>query len=175
MRTIDPTPAEEAATIADARPMEFDEFFARYRHRLFTALCLTTGDRHEAEEITQDAFVRVLERWPAVSEMDDPGGYLFVTGMNLFRRRSRRSKFTAVLPVPRPTADSVFDAVDDRDVLVRALRALPPRQRAAIVMTAILDIPSHEAAKVLRIKDATVRTLAAQARAQMRLTIGDER
>ena len=45
--------------------MEFDEFFARYRHRLFTALCLTTGDRHEAEEITQDAFVRVLERWPA--------------------------------------------------------------------------------------------------------------
>jgi len=155
--------------------MEFDEFFARYRHRLFTALCLTTGDRHEAEEITQDAFVRVLERWPAVSEMDDPGGYLFVTGMNLFRRRSRRSKFTAVLPVPRPTADNVFDAVDDRDVLVRALRALPPRQRAAIVMTAILDIPSHEAAKVLWINDATVRTLAAQARAQMRLTIGDER
>ena len=113
--------------------MEFDEFFARYRHRLFTALCLTTGDRHEAEETTQDAFVRVLERWPAVSEMEDPGGYLFVTGMNLFRRRSTRSKVAAVIPVQRSSADSVFDAIDDRDVLVRALRALPPRQRAAIV------------------------------------------
>jgi len=172
---MDRTLTGEAAIIGDQPPLEFDEFFARYRHRLFTALCLTTGDRHEAEEITQDAFVRVLEHWPAVSGMEDPGGYLFVTGMNLFRRRSRRSKVATVLPIPRSTGDSAFDSIDDRDVLVRALRALPPRQRAAIVMTMILDIPSDEAAKVLRIKDSTVRTLAAQARAQMRLTIGDER
>jgi RNA polymerase sigma-70 factor (ECF subfamily) len=175
MRDIDRTLPAEAASIVGAQPMEFDEFFAANRHRLFTALCLTTGDRHEAEEITQDAFVRVFERWPAVSQMEDPSGYLFVTGMNLFRRRTKRSKFSAALPMQRSTADSAFDAIDDRDVLVRALRALPPRQRAAVVMTMILDVPSHEAAKVLRIKDSTVRTLAAQARSQMRLTIGEER
>jgi len=166
---------QAVATIADGAPMEFDVFFATNRHRLFAALCLTTGDRHEAEEITQDAFVRVLERWSTVSQMDDPSGYLFVTGMNLFRRRLRRSKLAAVIPAQRSGADSAFDTIDDRDVLVRALRALPPRQRAAIVMTTILDIPSDEAARVLRIKDSTVRTLATQARSQMRLTIGDER
>jgi len=175
MSATDRTPVDEAAAIEDARPMEFDEFFASYRHRLFAALCLTTGDRHEAEEITQDAFVRILERWPAVSQMEDPGGYLFVTGMNLFRRRLRRSKLAAVVPMQRSTADSAFETIDDRDVLVRALRSLPPRQRAAIVMTTILDIPSKEAAKVLRITDATVRTLAARARSQMRLTMGEER
>jgi RNA polymerase sigma-70 factor (ECF subfamily) len=153
----------------------FEGFFEAENQRLYRALCLITRNRFEAEEITQDAFVRVLERWPAVSQMEDPGGYLFVTGMNLFRRRLKRSKLAAVLPMQRSTADSAFDTIDDRDVLVRALRSLPPRQRAAIVMTTILDIPSDEAAKVLRITGATVRTLAARARSQMRLTLGDER
>jgi RNA polymerase sigma-70 factor (ECF subfamily) len=175
MRDIDRTLTGEAASIADVERLEFDAFFEANRHRLFAALCLATGDRHEAEEITQDAFVRLFERWSTVSRMDDPNSYLFVTGMNLFRRRLRRSKLAALIPAQRSGADSAFDTIDDRDVLVRALRALPPRQRAAIVMTTILDIPTDEAARVLRIKGSTVRTLATQARSQMRLTIGDER
>jgi DNA-directed RNA polymerase specialized sigma24 family protein len=44
---------------------------------VFTALCLVTGDRHEAEEIAQDAFVRVFERWDRVGSLEDPTGYLF--------------------------------------------------------------------------------------------------
>ena len=166
---------ENDGASAAAQALEFDEFFAHHRPRLFAALCLTTGDRQEAEEITQDAFVRVLERWPAVSQMEDPSGYLFMAAMNLFRKRYRRSKLAAVIPLVHPPADEAFDTVDDRDVLVRALRELTPRQRAAVVLTAILDYPTSDAAKALGIKQSTVRALTTQARAQLRHTIGDQR
>lgn len=174
MRALDGTQVNDGASAA-ARAVEFEEFFARNRPRLFAALCLTTGDRQEAEEITQDAFVRALERWPDVSQMESPSGYLFITAMNLFRKRYRRSKLAALLPVGHAHADVAFDTVDDRDVLVRALRDLTPRQRAAVLLTAILDYPTSDAARALGIKDSTVRALTTQARAQLRQTIGDQR
>lgn len=157
------------------QPLGFDEFFHLNHPRLFAALCLTTGNRHEAEEIAQDAFLGVLERWQRVSGMDDPTAFLFTIAMNLFRKRYRRTKLGAKLPMQRPVPDDVFGAINDRDTVVRALRDLTPRQRAAIVLTAILDYPTTEAARILRIKESTVRALATQARTQMRSTIGDER
>ena len=50
-----------------------------------------TGNRAEAEELMQDAFLSVWERWDRVSGMDDPIGYLYRTAMNLFRKRYRRA------------------------------------------------------------------------------------
>ncbi len=156
-------------------PALFDDFFRDHHARLFAALCLTTGSRHEAEEIAQDAFLRVLERWDRVARMDDPTGFLFTTAMNVFRKRYRRAQLAARHPIPHPDPDDVFTTVDDRDVLVRAMRDLTPQQRAAVIMTAILDMPSAEAAKVLGIKDSTVRVLARNARTQLRLSVGDDR
>ena len=43
--------------------MTFDEFFEDHRNRLFGVMCLVTGNRSEAEEITQEAFLKVWERW----------------------------------------------------------------------------------------------------------------
>jgi RNA polymerase sigma factor (sigma-70 family) len=158
----------------DASAVAFEEFFHREHPRVFAALCLTTGNRHDAEEIAQDAFLRVLERWDRVSAMDDPAGYVFVTAMNVFRRRYRRARLAALFPGARDAEDDLTN-IDERDALVRALRGLTPRQRAAIVLTTILDRPSAEAARILGIKDSTVRALASQARLQLRQTIGDER
>jgi RNA polymerase sigma factor (sigma-70 family) len=160
----------------DAAPAStaFDEFFDRTHARLFAALCLTTGNSQEAEDIAQDAFVRVLERWNRVSEMDDPTGYLFTTAMNLFRKRYRRAQLAALLPMPAREAVDELVAIDDRDVVVRALRDLPPRQRAAVVLTTFLDLPSKEAARILGINDSTVRVLAGKARAELRASIVDD-
>ena len=169
-------PVEKVGTdLMDGSPLEFDAYFEHLHPRLFAALCMTTGSRHEAEEIAQDAFLKVLERWDRVSLMDDPTSYLFTTAMNLFRKRYRRTQFAAKLPIPKPEHDDAFATVNDRDELVRALRDLTPKQRAAIVLTAILDIPSPEAARILGIKDSTVRVLAGKARAQLRLTVGEDR
>jgi len=69
----------------------FEMFFEQTHQRLFGGLCLVTGNRHEAEEIMQDAYLKLWERWDRVSGMDDPAGFLFRTAMNGFRSRYRRA------------------------------------------------------------------------------------
>ena len=66
-------------TVPPASGSDFDGFFAEHRTGLFGALWLVTRDRHEAEEVAQDAFLKVWERWDRVGRLDDSEGYLFRT------------------------------------------------------------------------------------------------
>ena len=150
----------------DETSRAFDDFFRSTHRRAFTAMCLVTGDRYEAEEIVQDAYLRLLERWDRVGEMDDPEGYLFRTTMNVFRNRYRR----ATLAVRR----AVALAPAARDELIRLLQPLAPRQRAAVLATSILDLPADEAGRLLGMKAATVRALSSRARKQLRKTVQEE-
>jgi RNA polymerase sigma factor (sigma-70 family) len=82
----------------------FEEFFETERRRLFRAIYLMTGSTHDAEELTQDAFLVVWARWERVRQMDSPTGFLYRTAMNAFRSRHRRlarSAKRSVLPSPR--------------------------------------------------------------------------
>lgn len=69
----------------------FETFYQAEARTLFRRLWLVTGNHAEAEELMQDAFLRVWERWDRVGGMDDPLGYLYRTAMNLFRKRYRRA------------------------------------------------------------------------------------
>jgi RNA polymerase sigma-70 factor (ECF subfamily) len=136
--------------------------------RLLRALYLVTGSRQEAEELTQEAFLKVWERWPRVSAMEDPTGYLYRTAMNAFRSRGRRARLAATRVLRPGSSREVFSDVENRDVVVRALASLTPRQRAALVVTELLEYDSQEAAKILGAKPETVRSLASQGRAALR-------
>jgi RNA polymerase sigma-70 factor (ECF subfamily) len=151
-------------------PPLFESFFEENRSRVFGAMCLVTGNRQEAEEITQDAFLRLWERWARVSGLEDPRGYLFRTAMNLFRNRRRRA--VVALRKTFGLADRRDDlaAVEDRDDMIRAMRELTPHQRAALVLTGYLGYSSEEAARILGVKASTVRALATQGRATARAT-----
>ena len=162
----------EGTIVAEA-PLSFEAFFREHHPSLFAALCLSTGNREDANEIAQEAFVKVLERWDRVAVMDDPAGFLFRTAMNTFLKRLRRAKVAALAPMPRPERGDVFQAIDDHDVLARALSELTPRQRAAVVLTELLDYSSAEAGHILGIADSTVRVLAGRARAAMRTNVGE--
>jgi RNA polymerase sigma-70 factor (ECF subfamily) len=146
----------------------FEDFFEAHRHRLFGAMCLVTGNRSEAEEVTQDAFLRVWERWEHVSTLDDPGAYLFRVTMNVFRNRLRRAGLATRKVLSLTPSGDDLAAVEDRDEIVRALRPLPPRQRAAVVLTSYLDYSSEDAGRILGIRASTVRALATQGRAGVR-------
>jgi RNA polymerase sigma-70 factor (ECF subfamily) len=152
----------------------FEEFFLRERDDLYGALCLVTRNRHEAEELTQDAFVRLLERWDRVGAMQDPRGYLYRTAMNAFRSRYRRALLAArrTLGVTRP--DDAFAVVEGRDAAVRALATLSPRQRAAVVLTDLLGYDSKEAARMLGIRASTVRMHTSRAHTVLKETMRDE-
>jgi RNA polymerase sigma factor (sigma-70 family) len=154
-------------------PANFETFFEAEHVRLLRALYLVTGDRQEAEELMQDAFVALWERWDRVRAMDEPTGYLYRTAMNRYRSRLRRAARAAKRAVGGVEPRDAFADVDERDTVARALRALPERQRAAIVLTELLGLPSDEAGRVLGVKDVTVRSLASQARSALRTTLED--
>jgi RNA polymerase sigma-70 factor (ECF subfamily) len=170
----EPAGAPRARTDADGEP-DFEEFFEATHRRLFGTLCLVTGDRAEAEEIVQDAYLRVWERWHRVRRSDDPAAYLFRTAFNLFKNRIRRAARAARRVMGGATPVDPFAQIEEREDLMTALRTLTPRQRAAVVLTDLLDYPSQEAGAILGVRASTVRVLAAQARAAMRPSLEEPR
>jgi RNA polymerase sigma-70 factor, ECF subfamily len=155
-------------------PASFEAFIEDHHERLFGALCLVTGDRFEAEEIMQDAFVRVFEKWDRVCGMNDPSGYLYRTAMNVFRKRYRRASLAVRRAVSLAPSAS-FAAAEDREVVVRGLAQVPRDQRAALVVTALLGYSSQEAGRMLGASPSTVRARATRARAALREAIGEDR
>ena len=137
----------------------FEVFYEAEAQTLFRRLWLVTGNRAEAEEIMQDAFLIVWQRWDRVTGMDDPVGYLYRTAMNLFRKRYRRAMLAVRRTVGLAPSNDDFSDADDRHVVRHVLAALPPRQRAALVLTELLGFTSKEAGDALGVTDATIRSL----------------
>ena len=166
-------PAQEAVVVSETAP-RFEEFYEATFRRLFTALCLVTGNRHEAEEVAQEAYVRVFERWDRVGVLEDPTGYLFRVSMNVSRGWYRRASLglrRALSLAPAATDD--LAAVETHDTVVRLLRGLDRRQRAAVLLTAILDFSAEEACQILGLRASSVRSLTTRARAQMKHEVVD--
>ena len=156
---------------ATAHALTFEDLFADQHERLYRALYLIVGNSHEAEELMQDAFVKVLERWDRI---DNPAGYLYRSALNSTRSRFRRLQIAAKRTLSPGEPEDPFAVADLRDQVVRSLRALPERQRAALVLLDLLDLPSEEAAETLRVTPATVRSLASHARAALKLSMEAE-
>lgn len=161
---------------AEARNPEgdFAAFFAAENVRLARALYLLTGDSGEAEELAQDALVRVYERWERVREMGSPTGYLYRTALNLQRSRLRRlaaraRRFSRVQAQADPAK-----AIEDRDEVARALASLPHGQREALILVEWLGMGAEEAGRVLRIEPVSVRVRLSRARAALRERFGGQ-
>jgi len=154
-----------------AEPVAFEVFFEDQKDRLLRVLSVITGSRAEAEDLAQEAFTRVYERWGTIASMEDPAGYLHRTAMNLFRNQVRRAKVRLARTVGLGPERDVFQPVEDRDSVARALGALTPRQRAALVLTEALGYSGEEAGKLLGIKASTVWALTHQARTALQGTV----
>jgi RNA polymerase sigma-70 factor (ECF subfamily) len=149
----------------------FEEFFEAESGAMFRRLCLVTGNRHDAEEVMQDAFLNVFERWDRVRQMENPTGYLYRTAFNVFKRRSRRAAMALRRTIGVGETVDEFAAADARFMVEEGLSELSPRQRAAIVLTELLGFNSEAAGRVLGVKPVTVRALASQGRAVMKRTL----
>jgi DNA-directed RNA polymerase specialized sigma24 family protein len=89
-----------------SEPLSFDAFFAAESQTLFRRMWLVTLDRHDAEEIVQDAFLLLYERWDRATSWEDPTAYLYRTAFNAWKNRSRRAaRLNGGLP--RATSDVV--------------------------------------------------------------------
>jgi RNA polymerase sigma factor (sigma-70 family) len=167
---IELTPGPEAPVA----PLSFEELFFDVHDRLYRALYFITGSSADAEELMQDAFLKLWERWDRVDRIDDPVAYLFRSALNGFRMRIRRARMAARRVIPVASTRDPFDDVNVREDVRRMLRGLPTRQRAAIVLTEIFGYSSEQAALIMRIRPTTVRALASQGRAALRGDMGGE-
>jgi RNA polymerase sigma-70 factor (sigma-E family) len=161
--------AEAEATVSE-HAGSFEGFFDEHYERLLRVLYLSTGDRHEAEDLAQDAFVRIYERWDRVRGMERPDGYLYRTALNLRRSRLRRLTVAArklFVQIPGQEADPAAGS-GERDAIRRALAALPDGQREAVVLVGWLGMTDAEAGEVLGVSPGAVRVRISRARPVLR-------
>lgn len=153
---------------------DFTSFFDAEHARLFRALYFVTGNRSDTEELVQEAFLKLWERWDRFDDGDDPTGYLFRVAMNGFRMRARSSRRAAKRLITMTPPSDPFEEVDIREDVRRLLLGLTPRQRAALVLLDQYDYGSPEAANILGVRPSTVRALASQARLALRIEGGPD-
>ncbi|MGZ8570629.1 MAG: RNA polymerase sigma factor [Actinomycetota bacterium] len=158
-----------------AERLSFETFFETEARTLFRRLCAVTGNSAEAEEIMQDAFLALWERWERVGALQDPTGYLYRTAMNVFRSRRRRVALALRRELSLGPDPAPFEEIDEQLDVVAALADLSPRQRAALVLTDVMDYSSEEAGRALGVTAGTVRSLASRARESLRRQMGERR
>jgi RNA polymerase sigma-70 factor, ECF subfamily len=132
-----------------ATSADFEEFYAATVGRLLGQLFLVTGDLHVAEELVQEAFSRASVRWSQLRDYDVPEAWVRRVAMNLAADRARRLRrqARAILNLGPPPAVPAVSV--ETLALVEALRTLPVRQRQAIVLYYLADLPIQEIAQVL--------------------------
>jgi RNA polymerase sigma factor (sigma-70 family) len=162
-----PSGNEGPSVPARPQPIGFERFFRDNDDAFVRALCLLTRNRGQAEELAQDAFLTVWERWPHVREMQHPEGYLYRVGMNLFRKRCRRDRLDA-MPIDVPHRCDEIARVDDEDEAARALSRLTPQQRSALVFSGLLGYPTDQVAALMGCRPSTVRVHLSRGRAASR-------
>ena len=113
----------------------FEEFVGASSARLFTmARLLTAGHRAEAEDLLQGAFERAYRHWGRISRRGDPERYvrqiLVSAPADRWRRLRRHPEAPSEITPAGPAAAGASAGIADRDVLLRGLAELPPRQRA---------------------------------------------
>ena len=155
--------------------MELDETLADLMNtsgdRLLRLAYQLTHNRATAEDPVQEALMQVYRSWrrraPDVAHGE---AYVRRAVVNEYLRRRRLHASGEVVTdlLPEVPVDGFDDAVMERDVMWRALAALPARQRAVLVLRYYEALPDREIASLIGAKEATVRSLAARAFAALR-------
>ncbi|TDE29500.1 SigE family RNA polymerase sigma factor [Nonomuraea mesophila] len=151
---------------------DFGAFVAARGTSLLRVAYLACGDEAEAEDLLQTALERTYKNWHRVHH-DSPEPYVRRVIINAAISRARRRAILTLIPMHSPPERSARSAdVDLRHVLMEALRALPPRQRAVIVLRYWEDLSEVQTADVLGCSVGTVKSQASKAMAKLRTALG---
>ena len=151
------------------------KLYVRHAPEALRLAYLLTGDRSLAEDLVQDAFVKMAGR---MLHLRDPGGfhaYLRTTIVNLARSHHRRRAVEHRFAEKR-SAPLVIDPPDtsDRDGMRAALMTLPVRQRTAIVLRYYADMSEAQTADLMRCRSGAVKSLVARGMSTLRLSVEED-
>jgi RNA polymerase sigma factor (sigma-70 family) len=177
-------PGTAPPAVADWTPPTWEEVVREHSARVYRLAYRLTGNSHDAEDLTQEVFVRVFRSLPGYT----PGtfeGWLHRITTNLFldmARRRQRIRFEGLgeetearLDGGEPTPAQAFEDRHLDDDIQAALKALAPEYRAAVILCDIEGLSYEEIAATLGIKLGTVRSRIHRGRAQLRAALEHRR
>ena len=148
----------------------FEDWYGAIHPRVLGVLAGVCGSVDAAAEATDEAFARALTRWDRVRGLSSPEGWVYRVGLNLVRRRMRRRALDARV---RPT-EATVEAVYPQGHVWERVRELAPRQRTAVFLRYVADLPEVEIAAVMRVSRGTVASTLADARHRLARSLASE-
>jgi len=148
--------------------------YAACYSRLVSIVAVAAGNRGDAEEAVQEAFVRLLRHWPAVSRYQDPEAWVRRVAFRLLSNRMRKTRngvrATFRLGLTTKTTEPSPDRVD----VAQALKSLPLAQRQAVVLHHLVGLDVAQVAATLGVPVGTVKSRLGRARAALAPLLAEE-
>lgn len=148
---------------------DFESWYREAHPRIGTSIALVFGDVGLAQEATDEAFARALERWNRVAAMEAPNGWVYRVASNEARRRLRRASLERRILRNRrddpiePPAGELWTLMAD----------LPPRQREAVVLRHVGQLREIEIATAMGISRGAVSSTLRAAYRSLRIALAD--
>jgi len=164
--------AEVGAIIRDDFEARITALYALHARKAGRLAYLLTGDPHLAEDLAQEAFVRLIGRLSSIRDEGAIASYLRRSIVNLAQKHWRKvrneRRYLNAEHVSVVVRSAALPDVESRDAVWRALEGLPYRQRAAIVLRFYEDLSEHQTAEALRCSTAAAKSLVARAMETLR-------
>jgi RNA polymerase sigma factor (sigma-70 family) len=154
----------EEDIVRESQRVEFEWVFRSTYPSVLRTTYLVLHDLGRAEEVTQDAFLRLYERWRGVARVDRPDAWVRRVAFRAAIKQAQRgrSRHTAPPDERQPSWDTLPD-VD----LARAVATLAPQQRAAVALFYLEDLSVQQVADLLEVSESTVKQHLHRARANL--------
>jgi RNA polymerase sigma-70 factor (ECF subfamily) len=154
---------------------EFDDFYAASFQRLVGQVYAMTGDRDEAQECVQEAFVRAWSHRKQLQKAHAPEAWVRTTAYRIAVSRWRRTVRSRRAPDRALHDHRPDDGPDESHVaLVAALRKLPEAQRRAVVLHHVCDLPVQAVAAEVGVPEGTIKARLSRGRAALLAILADE-
>jgi RNA polymerase sigma-70 factor (ECF subfamily) len=148
--------------VVDTAIAGFETWYLREHPRVVAALTWVAGDPDVAADATDEAFARAYANWRRVGQMASPGGWVYRVALNVVRRRMRRAALEQRTVEPPAEVAHVVD-----HEIWTVVQQLPERQRVAVVLRYLLDLPERDVATAMGISRGTVASALAAARRRL--------
>jgi len=151
-----------------------DDLYTQSYRRLVAQLHAVTGNRQEAEDVVQEAFMRAMGRWDDVRTYDAPEAWLRTVALNLARSRWRRAVRGAAALVKHGVPHEEPELSPDHVALMTAMKGLPEAQREALVLHHFVGLSVDEVAASVGAPSGTIKARLSRGRTALAGKLGVE-
>ncbi|MBR7832003.1 SigE family RNA polymerase sigma factor [Actinospica durhamensis] len=157
---------------------DFADFARERQQQLYRTAYLLSGNRDRAQDLVQSTLVALLRSWNRVREAANPDAYARTVLIRVFlteRRRLRREAEVQALALSRAPSDTSAQdgSADLRLTILQALRALPPKPRAMVILRYWEDLTVEQTAAVLGCSEGNVKSQCSRSLEKLRTLLGD--